>query len=104
MANDGIMLSRIRNGKMNKTIWSRTTSGVWGGIAFGAVVGTLIFGATIVQAGQPKPPKQVGPWDAMTAATAKTGGGKALQATYVNEGGKYIYDVIVVKGKALTEV
>jgi hypothetical protein len=44
------------------------------------------------------------PWDAMTAAVRKVPGGKAYSATYASEGGKWIYDVIVIKGKTITEV
>ena len=47
---------------------------------------------------------KLAPWDAMKSAVAKVGGGKAHQATYIVEGGKPIYDVIVIQGKKLTEV
>src|SRR5262245_30772268 len=85
---------------MKTTLWSRTTGMFLGGVALCAALGGLIFSATTAHAGQHK---QVGPWDAMKAATAKVGG-KALQATYASEKGKYLYDVVVVKGKTLLEV
>lgn len=47
---------------------------------------------------------RIAPWDAMKVATAKLGGGKAHQATYVVENGRPIYDVIVIKNKKLREV
>ena len=47
---------------------------------------------------------QTTPWNAMKTAAAKVPGSKAHSATYVNEGGKWIYDVIVTKGKTITEV
>ena len=47
---------------------------------------------------------RIAPWDAMKIATAKLGGGKAHQATYIVENGKPIYDVIVIQGKKLSEV
>ena len=40
----------------------------------------------------------------MAAAEAKVPGSHALQATYMMEAGKPLYDVIVLKGKTLTEV
>ena len=46
---------------------------------------------------------RVGPWDAMAAVVAKTGG-KAIQATYAAENGKFGYDIVVVKGDKLMEV
>ena len=39
----------------------------------------------------------------MKTAETKVGG-KAFSATYLNEGGKIIYDVIVIKNKKITEV
>ena len=56
------------------------------------------------QMAQAGPTKQVGPWDAMKAAVTKVPGGKAISATYAFEEKHWIYDVIVVKGKAITEV
>jgi hypothetical protein len=47
---------------------------------------------------------KVTPWDAMKVAIGKVPGGRAISATYASEGGHWIYDVLVVKGKALTEV
>ena len=46
---------------------------------------------------------KVAPWDAMKAATAKIGG-KAIQATYLIENGKPLYDVVIINGKKLSEV
>jgi hypothetical protein len=47
---------------------------------------------------------KIAPWDAMTVATKKIGGGKAHQATYVVENGKAIYDVIVIRNGKISEV
>ncbi len=66
-------------------------------LGIGAVLSTSV---TRVQA---RPAAQVGPWDAMKAATAKVGG-KAHSATYMSEGGKWLYDVIVIKDKKIMEV
>ncbi|MGC4046152.1 MAG: PepSY domain-containing protein [Armatimonas sp.] len=49
------------------------------------------------------PQGKIAPWDAMKSATAKVGG-KAIQATYLVEGGKPLYDVVVINGKKLSEV
>ena len=48
-------------------------------------------------------PKHIAPWDAIKAAEAKVGG-KAFCATYINENGKVLYDVIIIKGKKVSEV
>ncbi len=63
------------------------------GIGFGAVA----------LAG-PQAQGKTAPWDAMKAATDKLGGGTAYQATYLIEGGKPLYDVVVIKNKKLSEV
>jgi uncharacterized membrane protein YkoI len=62
----------------------------------------LALGAagTLVQARR----TTVAPEQAMAAAEAKVPGSHALQATYMREAGKPLYDVIVLKGKTLTEV
>ena len=52
----------------------------------------------------PQAQGKIAPWDAMKAATAKLGGGTAYQATYLIEGGKPMYDVVVIKNKKLSEV
>lgn len=52
----------------------------------------------------PQAKGKIMPWDAMKTATVKIGGGVAHQATYLVEGGKPIYDVIVIKDKKLSEV
>lgn len=52
----------------------------------------------------PQSQGKIAPWDAMKAATEKLGGGKAFEATYLVENGKPLYDVIVIKGKKLSEV
>ena len=52
----------------------------------------------------PQSQGKIAPWDAMKTATEKLGGGKAFEATHLVENGKPIYDVIVIKGKKLSEV
>lgn len=71
-----------------------------GSIALGAILSAFVFSTPVAHAAGAK---QIAPWDAMKAATAKAGG-KAIMATYVSEGGKFMYDVIVVNGKSLSEV
>lgn len=66
------------------------------------VVVGIGFGA-VALAG-PQAQGKIAPWDAMKAATAKLGGGTAYQATYLIEGGKPMYDVVVIKNKKLSEV
>ena len=40
----------------------------------------------------------------MKAATDKVPGSKAFSATYARESNKWLYDVIVIKGKTINEV
>jgi len=72
-------------------------------ITFGIAALVVAIGIGSLTQAQAGGPKHVGPWDAIKAAEAKEGG-KAFSATYISEGGKYIYDVIVIKGKKITEV
>ena len=72
-----------------------------GGCAFCAAA---CFLSARIPAVQGAPIVKVGPWDAMKAAEAKVPGSKAYNATYAQEGGKWLYDVIVIKGKTITEV
>jgi hypothetical protein len=66
-----------------------------------ALIGALFVG---VSAAKDAPQGTVTPWDAMKTAVGKVPGGHALSATYALEEGHWTYDVIVVKGKTLTEV
>lgn len=60
--------------------------------------------ATIVGNGIPaQAASRIAPWDAMKIATAKVGG-KAIQATYLQEDGRFLYDVVIVKEQKLMEV
>jgi hypothetical protein len=67
-------------------------------LATGILTATLVGGGAVAQAAN-----RIAPWDAMKVATAKVGG-KAIQATYVQEDGKFIYDVVIIKGQKLMEV
>lgn len=67
-------------------------------LAAGTVTATIVGGGTEARAAN-----RIAPWEAMKIATAKVGG-KAIQATYVQEDGKFIYDVVIVKGQKLMEV
>ena len=64
----------------------------------------LAIGIGAMALAGPQGKGKIAPWDAMKTATEKVGGGKAHQATYLVEGGKPIYDVIIIKDKKLSEV
>jgi hypothetical protein len=64
-----------------------------------AATAALMGGISHAQAGQGK----VTPWAVMKTAAAKVPGGRAISATYLFEGGHWMYDVIVVKGQTLSE-
>src|SRR5690349_16360600 len=66
-----------------------------------ALAGTLFLGVSVAKGA---PQGSVTPWEAMKTAVGKAPGGRAISATYVSEEGHWIYDILVVKGKALTEV
>jgi hypothetical protein len=70
-------------------------------LVFGSIA--LLIGLGTLTWAQPTKGK-IAPWDAMTVATKKIGGGKAHQATYVVENGKAIYDVIVIRNGKISEV
>ncbi len=86
---------------MRKTSNTRVLGMLCGGILCLATAGTLVATVATTQA---RPVKQVGPWDAMKAATAKVPGSRAFSATYAKEGNKWLYDVIVIHGTKITEV
>ena len=86
---------------MSKTMSGRVIGFVLGATLCVATVGSIVASMTATQA---RPAKQVGPWDAMKAATTKVPGSKAFSATYAHEGNKWLYDVIVIKDKKITEV
>ena len=66
-----------------------------------ALTGVLLAGAN---AQDPAKHGKVAPWDAMKSAAAKVPGSHAYSATYLTEGNKFMYDVIVIKGKSISEV
>ena len=70
-----------------------------GSAAIALVCVGVVSGA---RGGAPASHGKVTPWDAMAAATKKAPG-KAYSATYLFEGGKYIYDVIILNGQKITE-
>jgi uncharacterized membrane protein YkoI len=76
--------------------------GVRAGALAAAGAALLIVAVPRVQSAPPH--GKVAPWDAMAAAVAKVPGGRAYSATYALEEGRWIYDVIVLQGKSLTEV
>lgn len=86
---------------MSKTINAQTLKLIIGSILCLATIGVILSTVTGTNA---RPAKQVGPWDAMKAATNKVPGSKAFSATYAKEGDKWLYDVIVINGKKITEV
>jgi uncharacterized iron-regulated membrane protein len=71
------------------------------GIVFGLAVAALLCGNVARVSAQADP--KVTPLQAMKAATAKVPG-RALNATFEKEDGKWMYTVWVVSGKTLTEV
>jgi len=81
---------------------SATAATLAGAISVTLLAGVCLFCVPWAQ-GAPSHGK-VTPWDAMAAAVGKVPGGKAYSATYASEGGHWIYDVIVLKGNAITEV
>jgi hypothetical protein len=67
----------------------------------GLALAALLFGNVSRVAAQADP--KVTPLQAMKAATAKVPG-RALNATFESEDGKWMYTVWVISGKTLTEV
>ena len=86
---------------MPSRVSPRLLSAFLGGCAASAIVVCLLGR---IPAAQGAPTAKVGPWDAMKSAEARVPGSKAYSATYTQEGGKWLYDVIVIKGKTITEV
>ncbi|MHB8636863.1 MAG: PepSY domain-containing protein [Fimbriimonadaceae bacterium] len=86
----------------------KTNSRILVGAAFalaaaGAGAGLLVHVRALRSAPIKPPSGKVAPWTAMKTASVKTGG-KAFQATFEYEDGRWQYGVLVVKGGKISEV
>ena len=77
------------------TLWSAAA------VAGAALLGSMWQASAGVQTAPTK--GKLGPWDAMKAATGKVPG-RAINANYEFEDGKWRYSVFVVAGRTIKEV
>ncbi|MEP6755391.1 MAG: PepSY domain-containing protein [Chthonomonadales bacterium] len=72
-------------------------------VAVTTVLAGGLVTARAFQKGDPEPKAKIGPLEAMKAATAKVPG-RAFNANFELDEGKWVYGVMVINGKTIKEV